>query len=165
MPRYKTIEFHRGRLKFASGHFTIFSKTEREPLHGHNYYLAGKITSAIDEPGITFDYRIIRNKLQALCERLNYQMLLPTQSPYLKLTEDAEQYHVVFNGKKMSFPIEDVVLLPIANVTLEELSDWFLQEILQEKQFFNEHMITAVTIQVFNGPEQSALADWVLEEV
>ena len=35
--RTTTLELYKEEMKFSAGHFTIFSATERENLHGHNF--------------------------------------------------------------------------------------------------------------------------------
>ena len=37
MTQLTTIELSKEYLKFSAGHFTVFSATERERLHGHNF--------------------------------------------------------------------------------------------------------------------------------
>lgn len=152
----KTLKIHRGSLRFAAGHFTIFSKTEREKMHGHNYYIEAEITAAMDEAGITFDYRILRNRLTEICAQLNTYFLLPTQSPYLMLSEQGDYIEAIFNEKKLFFLKEDVKLLPIRNVTLEELSDWFVGQFISDEEFMVSHKISKIRIDVYNGLEQSS---------
>src|SRR5687767_3245851 len=103
MKQFKTLEFLGGQLRFSSGHFTIFSATQREKLHGHNYHLEASLTAAILEPRITFDYGIFRDKLIELCQKLHSHFLLPTESPYLKIIEDEEYYYAIFNSQKIPF--------------------------------------------------------------
>lgn len=160
MERYKTLEFFHGRLKFSAGHFTIFSKNKRERIHGHNYHLHALITAALAEPGITFDYDLFHDKLLALCQQLHSRFLLPGQSPYLTYKENATHYHFIFNHKTMSLLKEDVLVLPLANITLEELSRWFVEQITQDKSFLQEHDIVEIVIKVFNGPEHCASTLW-----
>lgn len=159
MKQEKTLKIHRGSLRFAAGHFTIFSKTSREKLHGHNYYVEAEITAAVDEAGITFDYRILKNKLIEICTQLNTYFLLPMHSPYLAISESGDYIEAIFNEKKLFFLKEDVRLLPIRNITLEELSDWFVQEILSDKTFINDHKISKIRIDVYNGLEQSSCGE------
>lgn len=154
----KTLTIHRGSLRFAAGHFTIFSKTDREKMHGHNYYVEAEITAAVDEAGITFDYRLIKHKLFEICAQLNTYFLLPMYSPYLAISETGDYIEAIFNGKKLFFLKEDVKLLPIRNITLEELSDWFVQEMLSDQSFIQNHKISKIGIHVYNGLEQSSCA-------
>ncbi|MEM8769384.1 MAG: 6-carboxytetrahydropterin synthase, partial [Pseudomonadota bacterium] len=62
-----TIEISKDYLHFNSAHFTIFSATEREDLHGHTFYVRARVTSPIDENGMAFDYNIVKKRLLALC--------------------------------------------------------------------------------------------------
>ena len=160
MQQESTIEFHGGKLNFSAGHFTIFSATEREPLHGHNYFLTVIMTAQEGEPGITFDYRIFKEKLLTLCRKLNWYTLLPTKSPYLAITQDDDYVYAKFADKTLPFLHQDVVLLPLPNITLEELSKWFLAQILEDQPFIKQYQITALQVKVHNGPNQAASANW-----
>ena len=155
-----TIEFHEGPYRFSAGHFTVFSATKRERLHGHNYSLTASVTAAISEPGLIFDYNIFKAQLKSLCEKLDSYFLLPKHSPYLTLEEDGDYYYVVFNDERIPFLKSDVLLLPITNTTLEDLSQWFLRQITEDEAFIARHGVSAMTIKVFNGPEQSAVVNW-----
>src|SRR3990167_4880738 len=136
-----TLYFNGGKLKFSSGHFTIFSKTEREPLHGHNYTLEVIVTTAINEPGITFDYRLFEEKLIQLCRTLNWHTLIPEKSPYLNIETDDHHYQMTFNHESMWLLKKDVVLLPLENVTLETLSQWFVDQVKGKKPFIATSLI------------------------
>ncbi len=46
MPR-TVIEITKEALHFAAAHFTLFSATERENLHGHNFYVALEIEAEV----------------------------------------------------------------------------------------------------------------------
>src|SRR5947209_3061380 len=113
MKKFKTINFYHGELRFSAGHFTIFSATHREKLHGHNYSLEVSITTQINEPGITYDYAIFSQFLLKFCNSLHLHFLLPGKSPYLKIEEKNDYYHAYFNGKNIPFPKEDVIILPL----------------------------------------------------
>lgn len=158
---HQTIELIKGPLKFCAGHFTIFNATERERLHGHNYWLEASILAKIVEPGITFDYRIVRDKLVGLCQQLTQRFLLPAQSPYLNIAERDGMVVATFNGQDIPFPKDDVLLMPLTNITLETLSTWFVNKIVDDEAFIKTRYIKALTIKVFNSPEQSAVFQWV----
>lgn len=159
MQSEQTLYFHRGDLNFSAGHFTIFSKTKRETLHGHNYYLECAVVSTPEAPGITFDYRVLKRQLQAICDSLNTKFLLPTESPFLSLEDQGDTIVAVFDNKPLYFLKEDIVLLEVKNVTLEELSHWFLAQLTQS-DFVVDHPIAELEIRVFNGATQSASAKW-----
>lgn len=160
MTRIASLEIHKEEFSFSAGHFTIFSATEREQMHGHNYYVSIAFNKKIQHNGLSFDYRYYKKKMLALCNQLDRHFLLPSQSPYLQIEEDGEYMSAYFNHKKLLFLKEDIIILPISNITIEELSFWFLQKILEDQQEIEQHGISGITIKVYNGPGQSGGATW-----
>lgn len=98
-----TIELFKEYLEFSAGHFTIFSATRREKMHGHNFNVYAAITAEMTANGMAFDYAIYKEKIAALCEMLNGYFLLPSQSPYMRLEEDENYYYGYFNNEKLPF--------------------------------------------------------------
>lgn len=158
MGRLTVVEIHKEENSFSAGHFTIFSATEREDLHGHNYYVSLALTVMIDDNGLAFDYRVYKQKLQALCARLDRRFLLPSLSKYLKLEDTGDMWIAHFGAERIPFLKRDVIILPITNVTIEELSHWFLQQLCAEQHMLAAHGIKDITVKVFNGPGQSGSA-------
>jgi len=84
---HTTIEISKEYLHFAAAHFTLFSASHRENLHGHNFQVTLDANAAIGEDGLTFDYNILKKALKALCDDLDEQVLMPTKSPYLQIVK------------------------------------------------------------------------------
>lgn len=162
MKRIAIVELKKEDLSFSAGHFTIFSATEREDLHGHNYHLNVCLEVQLDQNGLSFDYRLYNNELKKLCDYLDRRFLLPSQSQFLKLEETDEMWIAHFNKEKIPFLKRDVRILPIANVTIEELSFWFLTKMLENQDQLKEHHVEAITVSVSNGPSQSGISKWRL---
>lgn len=160
MTRQATVEIHKDELSFSAGHFTIFSATSREDLHGHNYYVSAEFHVLLDDNGLAFDYRIYKNKLRHLCDQLDRRFLLASQSKFLQLEETEDMWLAHFNNEKIPFLKRDVVILPLTNITIEELSHWFLQQLIENLEELKRHHIEAIKIRVFNGPGQSGGAWW-----
>lgn len=158
MKNQATLYFNHGKLKFSAGHFTVFSETERESLHGHSYSLEVIATAEINEPGITFDYRLFEEKLLQLCLQLNWHCLIPNNSPYVTIRDDDAHYEITFNHESMWLLKSDVVLMPLDNITLETLSSWFADQLKQDEKFIQKHRIKKLVIKVFNGPAHAAEA-------
>lgn len=158
--RVASLEIHKDEFSFSAGHFTIFSATEREQLHGHNYHVSVAFKKVIQNNGLSFDYRIYKQMIHALCARLDRHFLLPGESQYLRIEEEADYCLAYFNNKKIPFLKEDVVILPLSNITIEELSYWFLQNILEHKAQIESHGIRGIMVKVYNGPGQSGGAGW-----
>lgn len=160
MVRTASLEIHKDELAFCAGHFTIFSATEREHLHGHNYNVSVAFELEVGANGLSFDYRHYKRKLKALCDQIDSYFLLPGHSPHLTIEDSGDYLTAEFNQKKIPFLKEDVKVLPVTNVTIEELSHWFLQHVTADKHELKTHGIHAITIKVFNGPGQSSGASW-----
>lgn len=160
MSRPAIVEIHKEELGFSAGHFTIFTATDREDLHGHNYSVNTAFHVLLNDNGLAFDYRIYKKKLLALCDKLDRRFLLPSQSKYLTIEETGDMLLAHFGKEKIPFLKRDVVLLPICNVTIEELSNWFLEQLIQNPEELNKHCIQGITVSVYNGPGQSGSTRW-----
>jgi 6-pyruvoyltetrahydropterin/6-carboxytetrahydropterin synthase len=161
MTRYlTTIELQKESMKFSAGHTTIFSATEREPLHGHLYRVALFLTTWVEKNGMAFDYRYYKERIHILCRYLNQTFLMPQFSPYLQYSEDHEYHYFTFNHKKIPFLKEDVTILPIVNITVEELSRWFVEKLIDNAVELERHYIERIMIKTFSAPGQSASYEW-----
>jgi 6-pyruvoyltetrahydropterin/6-carboxytetrahydropterin synthase len=155
-----TVELQKESMKFSAGHTTIFSATEREFLHGHLYKVYLALTTWVENNGMTFDYRYYKKRIVDLCAGLNQTFLMPLYSPFLQFDQDKDYYYFTFNHKKMSFLKEDVTLMPLSNITIEELSRWFIQELIQDPTELDRHKLEQIVVKVFSAPGQSASHTW-----
>ena len=85
---------------------------------------------------------------------------MPQFSPFLEYAEDEEYYYFTFNHKKMPFLKEDVTLMPLTNITVEELSRWFVTELIKDTEELDRHRIESIVVKVFSAPGQSASHSW-----
>ncbi|MDP6376100.1 MAG: 6-carboxytetrahydropterin synthase [Pseudomonadales bacterium] len=154
-----TIEISKDYLHFGAAHFTIFSATERENLHGHNFFVDARFTSPVGADGLAFDYNIAKNALKKLCDELDEQVLLATGSPHLRIEHDGDYIVALFAGERIPFLSRDVTLLALANITVEQLAAWFVQQ-LHENDALTSVPITHAEIRVSSGPGQWASANW-----
>jgi 6-pyruvoyltetrahydropterin/6-carboxytetrahydropterin synthase len=160
-PRYCRIEIAKHALNFSVAHFTIFSKTERENLHGHNFQVACDLTGPVSNDGLTFDYGIIKRVIRGLCDELDEQVILPDRSPYLEILEEDDYTIAVFNGERLPFLARDVTILPIANTTVEEFSNYLLHRMLDHPEF-KDREIVQLTVKVSSSPGQTGCSTWAL---
>jgi 6-pyruvoyltetrahydropterin/6-carboxytetrahydropterin synthase len=157
MNRLATLHINKQAHKFSAAHFTIFSETERERLHGHNYGVSARIVAEMGENGFSADYNVYKRCLQKLCDAHDEYLLLPAQSPWLDVIEEGDEYFATFNGKTLRFPCDETLLLPIVNVTVEALAHYLLDKILEE-----DLMGDVVELEVFvtSGDGQASSACW-----
>ncbi|MEM7099219.1 MAG: 6-carboxytetrahydropterin synthase [Pseudomonadota bacterium] len=154
-----TIEVSKEYLHFAAAHFTIFSATERENLHGHNFHVQLEVTAPVGSDGLTFDYNILKNSLKALCDAHDEKTLMPADSPHLTFETDNQYQYVLFADERIPFLPRDVMLLPIRNVTVEELSEYFLKRMVEHPDIAAED-IHQIVLRCSSGEGQWARAVW-----
>ena len=161
-PTSTTIEISKEYLHFAAAHFTLFSSTSRENLHGHNFHVNADISAAIGTDGLTFDYNILKKALKNLCDQLDEQVLMPAHSPYLEIEPGEEHTIVHFNGERIPFLERDLTVLPVRNITVEELAHYFLQQ-LRDTPEVAALDINEITLKCSSGEGQWATAHWLAD--
>lgn len=157
--RLVRIDIAKEAMNFSAAHFTIFSATERENLHGHNFRLGCAVTAPVGDDGLCFDYAIIKRKLKALCDTLDERMLLPAHSPHLRVDQDDAEVRAHYAGELLRFLPRDVIVLPVANITVEALSGYFLALMLDDPQFAGLP-IHALEVRVSSGSGQWGISEW-----
>ena len=143
--------------KFSAAHYTIFSATERERLHGHNYSVSAKIVAPMGDNGFAADYNVYKERIKRFCDELDEYLILPGQSPYQTLEDAGDVYRVVFADEVMHFLKSDTRVLPIANATVEEFSRYLLARVVAAS---HGEDLREVRICVASGPGQKGCTTW-----
>lgn len=161
MARLTTLYIDKEAHKFSAAHYTIFTATERERLHGHNYSVSARIVAPMGSNGFSADYNVYKNRLKTLCDALDEYMLLAENSPHqtLELTED--EVLVTFNKQTLRFPRAETLILPILNVTVEELAHYLLQQLLALSD--ENETLVEVELGVSSGSGQAGAAIWTAQ--
>ena len=160
MKRYATIELTKEYLKFSAAHFTLFSATVRERLHGHNFAVSASFRAPIGEHGLCFDYSSFKKKLAVICNSLDEYLLLPGRSPYLQIRQSGSFYLVKFNNEEeMPFLVADTLILPLLNISVEELADYILGQLLADDEI-KQAEIDLIEVSVSSGPGQWGTRSW-----
>ena len=157
MEQLATLYIDKESHKFSAAHYTIFSATERERLHGHNYSVSAMIAAPMGDNGFAADYNVYKNRIRTLCDELDEYMILPEHSPHQSIEEDGDNYRVRFNGEEMLFLKSDTLVLPIRNATVEEFSHLLLARLLE---LSGSDVLAEVQLCVASGPGQKACARW-----
>ena len=118
-------------IKFSCSHFTIFGAHEAEALHGHNYYVTAEFSLKELDPaiGMAFDFNLLKPLLKEEVDALDEHILIPMNSPFLRIEKTADQIKVAHGKKSYAFPKDDVIELDVANITSEELARDFAKRI------------------------------------
>lgn len=157
MERLTTLYIDKESHKFSAAHFTIFSATDRERLHGHNYSVSARIVAPMGENGFSADYNVYKSRLKSLCDSLDEYMLLAGESPFQKIEEDESYYRVTFAEDEMLFLRSDTLVLPIRNATVEEFSHYLLQQLVAQS---SGEDLREIELCVASGPGQRGCSIW-----
>lgn len=157
--RFVQLHIHQESLHFSCAHFTIFSATDREALHGHNYVVRATVEAAIDDQGLCFDYNKLKQLLRRHCDVLDERTLIAAQSPHLTIEIVDGAVSIKFANDHLILPERDVRLIDVRNVTVEELTRWFL-ETLTLDQTFQDLPIQSMSLSIASGPSESASMTW-----
>lgn len=150
-----SLSVAKDRIKFSAAHFTIFTDKEAERLHGHNYYISITVKSKqVDALGFCMPLSDLKDESYKISQTLDEKILIAETNPYSEVKTADGQVDVKWSHKRYSFPEEDVLILPISNVTCENLAFWFWQELAQK---IPKKMIThlKVTVSETQGQEAS----------
>lgn len=149
-------------FKFSCSHFTIMSPKVAERLHGHNYHVEVLVDVKELSPdlGFAFDFNELKPEIKAVCDQLDERILIPEKSPYLEIKKTKTNIEVTFQKKFYSFPVQDVCLLPVVNITSEELAYYFYQRLAKLKNLIKKIQNLKVIIEETKG--QRAIFDHTL---
>jgi len=150
-------------LRFSAAHFTTF-EGQCEPLHGHNYAVTVEVEGELTEDSWVVDFVKLRKMARRVCDELDQRFLLQRQSRVLEISEGLRNWKVRFRpGGRASrqergwaMPKADVVALPIDNLTVERLAEWFAGRLVEELQAAGATSVTAITAGIEEAPGQAA---------
>lgn len=117
-------------FRFSVAHFTVFSADDAELLHGHNYQVTVEVEGPeVGELGLLADIDRIKSEIRRFCSSLDSRTLLPAACPHLEIERRGGQVHVAYADRRYALPESDVLMLPIANVTMELLARGLWEEL------------------------------------
>jgi 6-pyruvoyltetrahydropterin/6-carboxytetrahydropterin synthase len=144
-------------LVFSAAHFITLGPGCCERLHGHNYRAAAEVSGPLDESHCVVDFLVLRDECKAILGELDHRVLLPGQSPSIRVAADDKEVVATFGGRRWVFPREDCVLLPIANTTAELLARHVAEQLVNRLEARTGLRPTAVRIEIEESPGQSAV--------
>ena len=151
---YKVV-VEKGNLRFSAAHFISFGgKCER--LHGHNYGVSIILEGELNEDCYVFDFVDLKKIARQICDQLDHRFLLPARSKHLNINEADGEWTIRFKNRRYLFPAEDVLVLPVDNVTAERLADYICSRLLEKAQEYDWKNIRSMTVGVEEAPGQTA---------
>ena len=149
-----SVRLAKENFKFSAAHFTLFGDAPAERLHGHNYRLALELGGEdLDSLGLLLDIAGVKRRVRESCRRLDERTLIPEFAESLEIERLPGQIEFRFEGRAYCLPEEDVVLLPLPNVSMELLARMLWEEIAP---LLEGSRVTGMTLTLEETEGQSA---------
>jgi 6-pyruvoyltetrahydropterin/6-carboxytetrahydropterin synthase len=125
-----SIELQKQAFKFSAAHFLIFPDGSAERLHGHNYQVAVEIEGALSRHGLVIDFKAVKPVIRELVDELDEHWLVPGEHHELSAERLGDgTTEVLYRERVYRAPDEDVIILPVNNVSAENLATWVGREL------------------------------------
>lgn len=152
-----SLQLAKQNFKFSSAHFLIFDDQHAERLHGHNYQVRVEIgisdPMAMQSTGFFVDFNVFKKHIKSALDRWDEMVLLPAQHKDMNIQKREGTLEVRFRDRFYAFPAQEVVLLPINNTSVEQLSRLLAEDFMAE---FKKYAVNFVSVYVEETPGQGA---------
>jgi 6-pyruvoyltetrahydropterin/6-carboxytetrahydropterin synthase len=95
--------------------------------------------------------------LKSICDELDHRVLLPAESKLVKVEQQEDSDSVSYGLRRYLFPREDVVLLPIPNVTSEMLAYYICTRMKATLHQAGVNHLSVIEVEVKESPGQGAI--------
>jgi len=149
---------------------TVFPDGSKERLHGHNYYVG--IALGLRDVGFArmIPFGPIKEAAQRLCASWREHTLIARDNPHYQLIRSDEEFEFLLCGKRYVLPREDILVLPIDNVSCEALAEHFCDRLLATlvpvanaggesagSAILSPDVVSSVEVRVTESPGQGAV--------
>jgi len=150
-------------LVFSAAHFITFAGGVCEELHGHNFRVAVEVQGPLDENRYVVDFVALQGAVETILNELDHRVLLPTEHPRIRVTENEGEVEARFEDRRWVFPRGDCALLPIANTTSELLARHIGSRLKSELRGACDNRAEIVRVEVFESSGRSAVCELNLD--
>ena len=156
MSRHK-ISIARDQYKFSVAHMTVFPDGTKERLHGHNYTVALAIEVSQIEFEAMIPFAPIKKAIGELCADFKERVLVATKNPhYEQVRDDGKEFEFRLCGERYVLPKQDVLALPIDNVSVESLASYAATLLLEKLTVLDASHVKALEVTIEEYPGQGA---------
>lgn len=153
-----TLHLFKQNFKFSSAHFLIFDDQHAEKLHGHNYQVSVEIwgpseSGSWDQQGFYVDFNVFKKAIKTKLDQWDEMVLLPEKHQDMKITSKSPSLEVRFRDRFYVFPENEVILLPVTNTSVEQLSKILALEFFDQ---FKKHKVRKISVRVEETSGQGA---------
>ncbi|MGZ3772161.1 MAG: 6-pyruvoyl trahydropterin synthase family protein [Bdellovibrio sp.] len=158
-----TLHLAKQNFKFSAAHFLIFDDKHAERLHGHNYQVRVDIEACATEDvhvkGYFLDFNVFKTYIKARLDQWDEIVLLPEKQQDMKFNKTDRGLEVFFRDRFYVFPQSEVLLLPVTNTSVEQLSRLLAEDFFNE---FKKYGVSKIKVYVEETQGQGASAEVII---
>lgn len=136
---------------FPAAHFVVGNRY-CEPLHGHDYNIRVIAIGEMGRGQMVIDFLDLKPILRKVTSKLKGKILLPKNNNLIVFKEKNDDNSLIVKipskNKKYIFPQTDIILLPVKNTTVEELSRYIGIKVLEEIKKLNVSNVRTIKVWV-----------------
>lgn len=151
LKKEQLIEIFKDGINISVAYFIINSPNSRENIQGDilNISLTLNINSL--ENGFSKAENFYKHNLTNICRELHKSTIIQGKSKFLTFDKNEDYINVFFNNEKIIFRERDIIILPIENITPEEISNFILDELLLNTKSLHEFSISKISVKVVSN--------------
>ncbi len=158
MKNHTTLHLYKQNFKFSSAHFLIFDEKNAEKLHGHNYQVRVDLAVPPEDAeakarGYFVDFNVFKTFIKSKLDEWDEHLLLPALHPEMKVATSGDSLEVKFRERFYVFPENEVLLIPVTNTSVEQMSRLLAAEFFTE---FKKYGVQQVRVRVEETRGQAA---------
>jgi 6-pyruvoyltetrahydropterin/6-carboxytetrahydropterin synthase len=149
-------------LKFSAAHMTVFADGTKESLHGHNYTTEVTLELRSTQLDTLVSFSYFKGLVDQICSEWNTKLLLASRCKFFQILHNSNnELEFMLCNKRYVVPKEDVVFLDTDNISVECLSEVFLNNFLAIlDQSLIGKLILGIQIRIEETPGQGSTASW-----
>ena len=150
------IVIAREQYKFSCAHMTVFPDGTKERLHGHNYTVA--VALEVDKIDLTsmIPFASLKQALSEICVAYKERVLLAELNPHFKIVRDDRELEFTLCGERYVLPRQDVLLLPIDNISVEALAAHVASTLRERFASLGVPQVRTLEVAIEESPGQGA---------
>jgi 6-pyruvoyltetrahydropterin/6-carboxytetrahydropterin synthase len=161
-----SIKLEKEGFKFSAAHFLIFPDGSAERLHGHNYRVYIDLDAALSLHGLVIDFKTVKPVVRQVVDELDEHWLVPGEHPVLHVTRRGDGItEVRYRERYYAAPDADVIVLPLNNLSAENLATWVGRQLLRRLGArFPELVVRELTCGVEETAGQRGIWHWTADD-
>jgi 6-pyruvoyltetrahydropterin/6-carboxytetrahydropterin synthase len=163
--RRHRVTVRRDQYKFSCAHMTVFPDGTKERLHGHNYQLGLELELTDVAFARMLPFAAVKECLAQLCLELRERVLIAEHNPLTTIVRaEAAEVELTVCGRRYVLPREDVLLLPVDNISVEALAAYLGDRVVAAlAPSLEPGLVSALELWVSESPGQGSTCRLELE--